>query len=252
MFKLLIIILLSQIKNEEINIESNHKIKAAIFDFDTLIDTQKLNDEINQIIINKYGDGRDYSPEYKMFTHGSSLTFENRFIFEQYKINITLEELKQIKDDYIKNNFNKFNIISEGAKELTNILKHKLGIKTIIITSLNKDFIDFAISYNKEWFETNFDMVITGEDKRIKHGKPSPDIFILAAESLRVKLEECIIFEHSLNGIKAAMSSGISYIVGLPDSLSTKYVFENFQYNIYKINFFILNSLKDLDYSIFD
>ena len=246
MFILLIIILLSQIKNEEINPESNYKIKAAIFDLDTLLDTQILLDEINQILINKYGDGRVYSPAYNMITHGSSL------IFEQYKINITFEEFKEIKDDYIKNKFNKFHNISEGAKELTNILKNKLGIKIILITSLYKDFIESALPHYKEWFDSGFDMMIRGDDKRIKHGKPSPDIFILAAESLGVKPEECIIFEHSLNGIKAAMSSGIRWIIGLPDSLSTKYVFENFQYDVYKINFIILKSLKDLDYSIFD
>ena len=252
MFILLFIILLSLIKNEEINTESNYKIKAAIFDLDTIIDTQIILDEINQLLINKYGDGREYSSAYKMITHGSSLIFENRFIFEQYKINITFEEFKEIKDDYIKNKFNKFHNISEGAKELTNILKNKLGIKIILITSLHKDFIELALPHYKEWFNSEFDMIITGDDKRIKHGKPSPDIFILAAESLGVKPEECIIFEHSLQGIKAAMSLGIRWIIGLPDSLSTKYVFENFQYNVYKINFIILKSLKDLDYSIFD
>ena len=85
MFILLFIILLSQIKNEEINTESNYKIKAAIFDLDTLIDTQIILDEINQLLINKYGDGREYSSAYKMITHGSSLIFENRFILNNIK-----------------------------------------------------------------------------------------------------------------------------------------------------------------------
>ena len=79
-------------------------------------------------------------------------------IFEQYKINITFEEFKEIKDDYIKNKFNKFHNISEGAKELTNILKNKLGIKIILITSLYKDFIELALPHYKEWFNSDFDM----------------------------------------------------------------------------------------------
>ena len=203
------------------------------------------------MLINKYGNGKPYTPEYKMFMHGASVTFGNRFIIEQFKINITLEEFIKIKNNYIKEKLPSSQPM-KGAKELTHNLKHKYGLKTAIATSSFKDSVEYKLSFYKNWIDSDFDMIITGEDKRIKSGKPSPDIFLLSAKILGINPQECIIFEDSLNGIKAAISSGAGIVVGLPDNISTKYVMENYQFDKYKTKFIILNSLMDFDYSILD
>ena len=252
MFILLTALLLFQIKSENIIQKLNTKINAVIFDLDTLLDTRCYFDDINQILINTYGNGKPYSPEYRMITHGTSLIFENRFMFEQFKINITLEKFSEIKNDYIKERIKSLNPLKNWINELTNNIKNKFGLKTAIITGLHKDLVEFELAPHKKWVDSDFDLLITGDDKRIKHGKPSPDIFILAANSLGVNLEECLIIDNSLNGIKAAISSGARAVIGLPDNQSTKYVFENFQFDRYKTDFIILNSLKDFDYSLLD
>ena len=69
---------------------------------------------------------------------------------------------------------------------------------------------------------------------------------------LGIKLDECIIIQDSIYGVKAAISAGARIVVGLPDSLSAKYVMETFQFDQYKTKLVILNSLKDFDYSILD
>ena len=246
------IILLFQINSEEIESKSDSKIKAAIFDLDgTLIDTQHFYDEIHQMLINKYGNGKIYTPEYKKFIHGTSSTFGNRFIIDQFQINITLEEFIKIKENYLKEKLISNNS-TEGAKELTNNLKYKYNLKTAIATSSYKDSVDFKLTHHKEWIDSDIDLIITGEDERIKSGKPSPDIFILTANILGVKLDECIIIQDSIYGVKAAISAGARIVVGLPDSLSDKYVMETFQFDQYKTKLVILNSLKDFDYSILD
>ena len=252
MLKIIFLFFLFQINCEEILTKSNSKIKAAIFDLDgTLIDTQGIYDEVYQMLINKYGNGKPYTPEYKMFMHGASATFGNRFIMEQFKINITLEEFIEIKNNYIKEKI-PLSQPMKGAKELTHNLKIKYRLKTAIATSSFKDSVEYKLSFYKNWIDSDFDMIITGEDKRIKSGKPSPDIFLLSAKILGINPQECIIFEDSLNGIKAAISSGAGIVVGLPDNISTKYVMENYQFDKYKTKFIILNSLMDFDYSILD
>ena len=252
MFILLTIILLSQINSEVVLPRNPSKIKGVIFDLDgTLIDTQGLYDEANQILINKYGNGKIYTPEYQMITHGTSPAFGNRFIIEQFQVNITLEKYIELKDKYISERVSKCKAM-EGAEELTKNLKHKYGLKSAIATSSYKESVDSKLSVHKKWIDSDFDMIITGEDKRIKSGKPSPDIFILAANSLGLKPEECIIFEDSMNGIKAAMSSGAGIVVGLPADINTKNTMEIFQYDMYKTRFIILNSLKDFDYSVLE
>jgi len=58
-----------------------------------------------------------------------------------------------------------------------------------------------------DWFQT----VITPVD--VAKGKPSPDMFLLAAERLRVKPERCLVFEDGLLGIAAAEAAGMPYVL---------------------------------------
>ncbi|BDI32747.1 phosphatase [Capsulimonas corticalis] len=55
-----------------------------------------------------------------------------------------------------------------------------------------------------------FDAVITTDD--VANGKPAPDIFLLAAERLGAKPEECIVYEDGDPGIVAAERAGIRCI----------------------------------------
>lgn len=50
-----------------------------------------------------------------------------------------------------------------------------------------------------------FDAVISGE--RVQNGKPAPDIFLLAAETLGVRPEECVVVEDSRQGVLAGIAA---------------------------------------------
>lgn len=54
-----------------------------------------------------------------------------------------------------------------------------------------------------------FDEIISAEEMRDGHGKPHPAIYLFAARRLRVRPVECLVFEDSVNGIKAAKSAGM-------------------------------------------
>ena len=51
-----------------------------------------------------------------------------------------------------------------------------------------------------------FDVVVTG--RNVRNGKLVPDIFLLAAEKIGVPPNECVVFEDSFNGIRAAHAAG--------------------------------------------
>lgn len=57
-----------------------------------------------------------------------------------------------------------------------------------------------------------FDYDILGAD--LKHGKPAPDIFLLAAKKAKLKPKDCIVFEDAPAGIKAAKAAGM-FCVGV-------------------------------------
>ncbi|MGC4092241.1 MAG: HAD family phosphatase [Polyangiaceae bacterium] len=50
--------------------------------------------------------------------------------------------------------------------------------------------------------ERHFRAIVTAED--VVHGKPAPDMFLLAAERIGVAPERCVVFEDSLLGIEGA------------------------------------------------
>ncbi|PRY20861.1 HAD superfamily hydrolase (TIGR01509 family) [Aliiruegeria haliotis] len=64
-----------------------------------------------------------------------------------------------------------------------------------------------------------FDVVVTVVEAL--HPKPSPAIFLLAAERLAVAPNECLVLEDSEQGIEAAIAAGMNVLdVRLPETLS--------------------------------
>ena len=55
-----------------------------------------------------------------------------------------------------------------------------------------------------------FPVVITPED--VQHGKPSPDMFLLAAKRMGVSAAECLVFEDAEPGIQAAEAAGMKWV----------------------------------------
>lgn len=56
-----------------------------------------------------------------------------------------------------------------------------------------------------------FPVVVTPED--VVHGKPSPDMFLLAARRMGVPPERCLVFEDAAPGFAAAEAAGMKYVV---------------------------------------
>jgi beta-phosphoglucomutase-like phosphatase (HAD superfamily) len=56
-----------------------------------------------------------------------------------------------------------------------------------------------------------FPVVVTAEE--VEHGKPAPDLFLLAAERMGVAPAQCLVFEDSLLGIQAAERAGMGSVL---------------------------------------
>jgi HAD superfamily hydrolase (TIGR01509 family) len=56
----------------------------------------------------------------------------------------------------------------------------------------------------------HFDTVVTGSD--VANPKPAPDIYLLAAERLRVSPARCVVLEDSVPGVRAALAAGMTPI----------------------------------------
>jgi beta-phosphoglucomutase family hydrolase len=55
-----------------------------------------------------------------------------------------------------------------------------------------------------------FKVVVTPED--VVHGKPAPDMFLLAAKKMGVAPERCLVFEDAEPGMRAAVAAGMKFV----------------------------------------
>lgn len=58
--------------------------------------------------------------------------------------------------------------------------------------------------------EGMFDIIVTPAD--VEHGKPAPDMFLLAAEKMGVPAGECCVFEDAEPGMEGAAKAGMDYV----------------------------------------
>jgi beta-phosphoglucomutase family hydrolase len=62
-----------------------------------------------------------------------------------------------------------------------------------------------------------FPVVVTADD--VQHGKPAPDMFLMAARLMGVPPGDCLVFEDGQPGIKAAEAAGMKWVF-VPSRLS--------------------------------
>jgi HAD superfamily hydrolase (TIGR01509 family) len=91
-----------------------------------------------------------------------------------------------------------------GAIRLLNVIK-KGNFKLGLVSSAPKENIDLVIGeLNLQGF---FDCIVFGRE--VSASKPSPQIYLLAAEKLEVTPNDCVVIEDSPLGVKAAKTAGM-------------------------------------------
>lgn len=91
-----------------------------------------------------------------------------------------------------------------GVIKLLNIIK-KGTFKLALVSSAPVENIELITE--ELGIKHNFDCIISGRE--VPESKPSPQIYLLAAEKLGVAPEDCIVVEDSPLGVKAAKAAGM-------------------------------------------
>jgi len=85
------------------------------------------------------------------------------------------------------------------------------GVRTAVVTSSNRQKMENVYVKHPE-FAPLFDAVLTSED--FDESKPSPDCYLKAAQRFGLTPAECVVFEDSINGLRAGRAAGMT-VVGL-------------------------------------
>ena len=180
--------------------------KGAIFDLDgTIVNTMKIHDKAWEKVFLKYNVVLD-SKEIAEHTGKKNVDFAKQILAKRKIGSLDSKQLAKEKDEVLLDMlFREAPYIFPGMIELLEMLQ-KNQVKLALATSATQQT---ALILGKDVL-LYFPVKVFAKD--VAKGKPDPEIFLLAAKRMNLKVEDCVVFEDSENGIEAAKSGGFMCI----------------------------------------
>jgi beta-phosphoglucomutase len=179
-------------------------IKAAIFDMDgTIADSEKIAQKVTREFFKKRGIVLTREEEKIMF--GLNWKDLVREILnsrgQEYKQNIK----NTLKERYVRTMGKEVEALPGIHDLLKEISKNlKIGLAT------NSRHREVDIIFNKLALNEYFHLKLARD--QVKKGKPDPEIYLKSAEIFKVEPSECVVFEDSIIGLKAAKAAGMKTV----------------------------------------
>lgn len=192
-------------------------MKAIIFDMDGVIsDTFNLHVKMQKQIAKKHKIKLKNIEEYA----GIKIYDIIKKFGKESSSNFSEKDINNIVDEYWEVLIKKASVVKPmpGIKEIIIKLKDN-GFRLGVASSSNKKFVHAIL--NNFRIRSFFEVIIT--EDQAKKGKPSPDIFLLAAKRLNVQPNECIVIEDSLAGMKAAKKAKMKCVGIIKDKDTSNY-----------------------------
>lgn len=187
------------------------KIQAVIFDMDGLmLDTERLDREHFCRAAADFG-YRDIEPVY-LQTVGINATDTKRHFQRAMGQDFPYEELRRRWRQYSADHARKFGIPLKP--ELTPLLERLDSHRMPRAVATSTRRVDAVALLESVGLLRSFAAVVGGDE--VVSGKPHPEIFLTAAQRLRVEPKACVVFEDSPAGIEAAHRAGMTPIL-VPD-----------------------------------
>ncbi|SMD38821.1 haloacid dehalogenase superfamily, subfamily IA, variant 3 with third motif having DD or ED/haloacid dehalogenase superfamily, subfamily IA, variant 1 with third motif having Dx(3-4)D or Dx(3-4)E/beta-phosphoglucomutase family hydrolase [Reichenbachiella faecimaris] len=183
-------------------------LEAVIFDMDGVImDSEPIHYETEFEILKRFG-VKDYPFE----EHAQYVGMRTWDLWAgniaKYSLDATAEALTIEGDEAYINALREkdFDPIT-GLADLLDRIKAS-GTKMIVASSASRENIKLVL--DKFAITQYFEGYVSSQD--VKKTKPNPDIFLLAAKTLGVNPENCVVIEDAKHGVQAAISAGMKCI----------------------------------------
>lgn len=194
-----------------VELQAMPKITHLIYDFDgLLLNTEPIYCQVYEMIANRYG--KTFTPALHRKIMGRQAVDCAQILVEDLALPLTVQAHLQARNELIYDRLPEAEPMP-GAIALTQHFA-KVGIPQAIATSSAQVTFDLKTQRYQDWLAI-FETIVLGSDPAVKRSKPAPDSFLVAADRLDVNPAQCLVFEDSPAGVKAAKQAGMS-VVAVP------------------------------------
>ena len=191
----------------KIDINTMNDIKGVLFDLDgVLIDTEGIYTQFWQAVDKRFPTG---VKNFAQVIKGSNL---HNILHTYFPSPEMREQVNALLNDFQRDMRYEY---FPGTITLLDELKRR-NIPLCIVTSSDPDKMR-ELYRQKPEFSSYFQAIVTGD--MVSEPKPSPECFLLGAKHIGVDIEECVVIEDSINGLKAGLASG-ARVIGLSTTCS--------------------------------
>ncbi|ASU35930.1 beta-phosphoglucomutase family hydrolase [Mucilaginibacter xinganensis] len=172
----------------------------------TLVDNTPYHFKSWQALFKKHGKGELSRHTYYTEISGVPIMETLKVLFPD-KDEAGLKSLLKEKESLYRELYAPYLVPVNGLENFLTALKNS-GIKIAMATSATVEDIDFIL--NAVPIRDDFDEIVNSS--MVDKPKPDPQIFLKAAEKLNREPVNCVVFEDSLAGIKAANAAGMKVV----------------------------------------
>jgi len=179
---------------------------AVIFDMDgVIVDSEPRHERAYLEVVEAIGYGKTHGLKFADYIGRSDKELWVDFVQRNHPSQ-SLEELLGMKRAKVIEIIHREQPLFPGVSEL---VRKAAGLCPLALASGSERLVvEAVLSLND--LRRHFSAVVSGSD--VTRGKPAPDIFLRAAELLKVPPAECWVIEDSKPGIAAARAAGMRVI----------------------------------------
>ena len=202
------------------HLSRGESLKALLFDFDgTLVNSEPLHFQMWQQVLAEYGvELTDL--QYKKYYAGVPTLRNAEDMVWRFALPVAHTVLSNRKKALTRKVVAEqgFPLMPEVREILTYFSSYDLQLG--IVTGAARNNVEATLQTNS--IDHYFSLIISGED--ISHNKPAPDCYLLAMEKLGITARECVTFEDTESGVRAAVAAGIM-CMAVPTAMSAHHDF---------------------------
>lgn len=179
---------------------------AVIFDMDgVLIDSEPLHFEVANEVLGSVG--HSLSREENEEFIGTTTEFFWDTLIDRKGLPHPKPYFDELYDQAVLRILSRTWPAADGVSALIDKLR-STRVPLAVASSAKRTWIDATL--RSIGLSSVFHVVVAGDE--VAHGKPAPDIYLLAAERLGIPASKCLAIEDSPNGILSATRAGMTVV----------------------------------------